>query len=289
MPDARDASALLAEAHVRRGGQAPSGVVLTDLTVLSRLLAATGPVTLPDGRQLDAGSSDALLQHGVYVEQPDPVAQDVFFAGAARAVVEALQGPEASAPALARTVAEQARAGRISVWSSQPAPQEDVEALGMSGDLLADPGSVAVLLNDSTGAKMQWFLATRADVVAGAAGGSTVRVELVSDAPAGDAAAALPDYVVGGAERLGLPRGGQRVQVAVVGPVGDGPAAWRVDGVAVPAAASVVDGRGAGALGVDVPPGARVVVEVDLAASDGLTGDDLVATPGVEVCAGTCP
>ncbi len=288
LPDARDAAALLAAAHVRRGGTAPSGVVLTDLTVLARLLEVTGPVALPDGRSLSADDSDDLLQSRVYAEQPDPAGQDAFFAGAARAVVEDVLRPGVDGVALVRTAVEVAQEGRLSAWSSDAAVQARVEELGVTGDRLADPTAVGVFLNDGTSAKMQFFLRSSVTVQATrTTSGSTVRVELASALPPGSAAG-LPDYVVGGYRSLGLERGAQRVQVAVVGPVGDGPSRWRVDGREAFAGSTVVDGRGAGALSVDVPPGATVVVEADLAGTAHRTGP-LVVTPGVSTCADACP
>ena len=225
----------------------------------------------------------------MYVEQADPVAQDAFFAGTARAVVQALQAPGLSGPALARTLVAQARAGRISVWSPQPEAQRDVEALGVSGERLADPTSVGVFLNDSTGAKMQYFLAAGSTWSPARRAGAPCGWSSSRARPPGRGPTRCPTTSSAGPSAWACPAAASASSSRSSGPTGDGPAAWRVDGVAVPAASTVVDGRGAGALGVDVAPGARVVVEVDLAASDGLTGADVVATPGTEVCTGTCP
>jgi len=280
VPDGALASQLLVAAHVRRGGMAPDAVVLTDLSVLTRLLDVTGPVTLADGTVLDAGSSDALLQHGVYVTEPDPLAQDAFFAATAVAVVTALSAPTIDAVGLGRALVAEAGDGKLLLYSPDADTQQLVLDLGMAGDLLSDPTSVGVFLNDGVGSKMQYFLDAEVSVAQGEGGRGLLRLDLRSTAVPG---APLPDYVAGRVAELGLERGGQRVQVLVEGPVGDGPSRWTVDGVPVLVGSGVIGGRGAGVLSVDLAPGQQVRVEVELSDGRGLHVDQLVTTPSVSV------
>ena len=238
-------------------------------------------MTLPDGTVLDAAGSDALLQHQVYVDEPDPTRQDAVFAAAAVGVVDALLAPTTDPVGLGRALLAEADARRVVLWSPDAATQDLVRASGTAGDLLADPADVGVFLNDATSSKMQWFLRSEASVVRRDDGTSVVRVDLTSTAPAGGAG--LPAYVTGSADELGLPPGGQRVQVMVHGPVGDGPSRWLVDGEEVLAGSGVVAGRGVGVRSVDVAPGRVVRVEVELAHVADLTADRLVTTPSVTV------
>ena len=281
VPDVPLASGLLAAAQVRRGGVEPDAVVLTDIGVLAGLLAVTGPVTTIDGTQLTAQNSDDLLQSGVYSMFPDPTNQDAFFADAAVAVMDRLLAPGVDARALMSALARDAAQGRVTLWSPDEATQADVVTAGLAGTWSSDPGEVGVFLNDGTGSKLQYFLRSEASVVpSDDAGGATVRLDLESTVPD---PAALPDYVVGGYERLGLQRGTQRVQVLVYGPVGDGPSAVVVDGRATPVGSGVVAGRGVGVLSVDVAPGQVVRVEVELADGAGVRSSSLVTTPSVVV------
>lgn len=261
VPDPMLASELLAEWHRLHSGTAPDAVVLMDMTLLSGLLAATGPVTLPDGQQLTADSSDDLLQHGVYEQIESPSAQDAYFAGAATALFGRLTDPATAPVAIARAFAAGAADGRLTLWSPDAATQALLGDVGLDGDLLTDPAAVGVFLNDATGAKMQYFLDSTVTTGRRTDGRSTVLVELASSATD---PATLPDYVAGGFQRLGLPRGTQRVQVAVYAPEGDGLAAWRVDGVGVGYGSVQVGGRSAGVHNVDIAPGQRVRLEVDL-------------------------
>jgi hypothetical protein len=229
---------------------------------------------------LDAASSGALLQHGVYVTEPDPLAQDTYFAATAVAVVDALSAPTTDAAALARALVAESGEGRLLLYSPDPETQQLVLDLGVAGDLLSDPASVGVFLNDGVGSKMQFFLDAEVSVRAAGDGRGLLRLDLTSTAVPG---APLPDYVAGPFAQLGLGPGGQRVQVMVHGPVGDGPSGWSVDGVPALAGSGVVAGRGAGVLSVDLAPGQRVRVEVELADGRGLTADRLVTTPSIRV------
>ena len=161
--------------------------------------------------------------------------------------------------------------------------QRLVVDVGMAGDLLSDPASVGVFLNDGVGSKMQYFLQSEASVVVGEDGRGSVRLDLRSTAVPG---APLPSYVTGSTASLGLAPGTQRIQVMVQGAVGDGPSRWSVDGVPVLAGSGVVEGRGVGVHSVDVPAGGSVRVEVELADGRGLTPARLVTTPSVTVLPG---
>ena len=277
IPDTTLAGPLLATFHERRTGQLPDAVVLLDLTVLSGLLTATGPVDLPDGSRVSADTANDLFQFGVYTQIEDPTAQDVFFAAAAGAIFTALTSPDTDPIALGRALAAAVQSDRLSVWSSADTTQRLVQDAALDGDLLADPSTVGVFLNDGTGAKLQYFLDAR---VSGPTPDGTIALELTSRVPD---PASLPDYVAGQFDQIGVERGTQRVQVAVYGAVGSGPTEWRVDGERTAIGSASVDGRGVGVRSADIAPGQTVRVEVDLA--DPPEGRDppwsLTVTPGI--------
>ncbi len=162
MPTTFSESASLARAWwAGRGGQAPDAVVSLDPLALRGLLAVTGPVDLPDGSML----TDDNLVERILVEpymRYDSDAQTAYL----QAVTDALFGRITDLPidafTWARALADPVTAGRIAVWSADPAVQTVVEGSmldGPSGRIAAaGDDAFAVLFNDATGGKMGTFL-----------------------------------------------------------------------------------------------------------------------------------
>jgi hypothetical protein len=158
---------------------------------LSYLLRATGPVTLPDGSALTASNAVDRLLSKVYLTQPDPDLQDLFFAGVARVIfrhaVDGSGDAEEMLEALTRAVEE----GRLLVWSSRSEEQALLAETSLAGALPRESGPspfVGVFLNDGTAAKMEYYLEHRVDVSSIACDGGgrqrlELRVTLTSRAP----------------------------------------------------------------------------------------------------------
>lgn len=269
----------------RTSGQQVDGVVATDPVLLADLLAVTGPIRTPDGRTVTAHQISALVQSDVYRMFPQPAAQDRFFAGTAAAAFATLTRYRGDPLALLRAAAAGVAQGRLLVWDARP----PVEA-GLTGTVLAGvPGGnaapdaqrplVAVYLNDATGSKMSWYLHRRATVDEGprATGGGrrlTVRLVLSSSAPR----SGLPPYVTGNGD-YGVPPGTMRVTVWVVGSGAGSVVGARVDGRPVASGSVRLHGRPVCSLGVDLAPGGRRVVQVDLVAPPGQGSPRLVLQP----------
>ena len=206
----------------RATGHSVDGVLSMDPVALSHLLAATGPVALPDGRQLTADNVVKVLLNDVYLTIQDPKAQDAFFDAAAKEVFGAVTAGKAEPTALTNALATSADERRLYVWSANPDEQKLVGETGLAGELIGSVGSspvVGVYLNDGSGAKMSYYLDTATTVtqtscLPDGAQELTVAVRLTSNAPAN--AATLPTYVTGGG--VYAPPGNVFTNVAVYAP-----------------------------------------------------------------------
>ena len=208
----------------RATGHAVDGVLSMDPVALSHLLTATGPVGLPNGKQLTADNAVKVLLNDVYLTIQDSKAQDAFFAASAKAVFDAVRAGVAEPTALAEALATSADERRLFVWSAKPDEQKLVSETGLAGELIGSVGSspvVGVYLNDGSGAKMSYYLDTattvsRTSCLPDGAQELTVAVRLTSNAPAN--AATLPTYVTGGG--VYAPPGNVFTNIAVYAPTG---------------------------------------------------------------------
>ncbi|WP_447643586.1 DUF4012 domain-containing protein [Nocardioides zeae] len=201
------------------------GVLAIDPVTLSYVLGAVGPIEVPGGPTLTSDNLVDELLHQVYLRFDDPAQQDAYFNAAAARTFEALSAgsgdPRAFVEALGRGVGE----GRVKLHSFDAAEQAVVAGTRIAGELRTDPADpdpqVGVYLNDTTGAKMSYFLRHEVHVAATSCARGQQRLSgrayLLSDAPAD--AAQLPDYVTG-AGAYGIEPGKQLVSVQIVGPVG---------------------------------------------------------------------
>ncbi|MDR5701484.1 DUF4012 domain-containing protein [Agromyces aerolatus] len=186
-------------------GSAPASVVAIDPVVLSYLLRATGPIDLPTGDQLTADNAVQLLLEDVYERYEDPAEQDLFFAAAAAAVLNAVSSGSAEPRALIDALIEAGSERRILIWNADPAEQDILAGTTLAGELPASQDgeqAFGVYLNDMTMSKMDSYLDVQ--IASGVEVCRTdglpqyeVEVTLTNTAP-GDAATSLPAYVLGG-------------------------------------------------------------------------------------------
>jgi hypothetical protein len=260
----------------------------TDPVSLSYLLKAVGPVTLPSGPPLTADTAVKRLLSDSYAEFPEPEQQDAFFAGAARAVFDALisqkKDPKETFGALARSIAER----RLLVWSAKPEEQAVIAGSVIDGVLPAEDGThptVGVFLNDGSGSKLSYYLTHSAQLAVGqcledGAVELKLKVELGSTAPD----KGLPNYVVG----MGLSGDPYtvRTNVMVYSPAGGSLVQTTVDGQETETGTGVDGERLVGVITVDLPPGKTKTIEVTLASAplSGASGSIVPVmrtTPGV--------
>lgn len=212
------ARALLAD----KEGVTVDGVVSVDPVALQSVLAATGPVMLPDGVTLDGTNAADVLLHDVYLRIADPREQDSYFAAAARGVFEELVDGVAEPAGVVEALAGAARDGRLRVWSADAGEQALLADTVLSGRLEGEREGVpevGVYFNDGTAAKLGYYLrySVRGDRIRCNADGTRVvslTVSMTSTAPPD--AAELPTSILG---EYGLVDPGVlRTNVLVYGP-----------------------------------------------------------------------
>jgi hypothetical protein len=284
------AAALLREMYRRRTGTTVDGVFSADPVALSYVLAATGPLTMPEGPALTSGNAVRLLLTEAYARTTslsDTVDKDAYFATAARTVFDALTrgvaDPRAAIGALARAAGER----RLLVWSADPAEEAELSGTVLEGALPVHDGTrpvVGVFLNDGTGAKLGYYLTHDASLeVTGCRTDGRrelrLRVTLGSTAPP----TGLPAYVLG----IGLAGDPYtvRTNVAVYSPAGGAVVDTRLDGAVVPTGAGRERRRGVAVVTVDLRPGQTRTIEASLLTESIPAGGRLTTslwlTPGV--------
>ncbi len=215
-------------------GNAIDGVLAVDPIALARILEATGPASLPDGRQIDAGNAAFLTLADFYARFPTGGARNDYLKEAVRAVYQKVAAGNADPQRLAERLGRAVLEGHVQVYSARAPEQAILTPLPISGSLprLRTP-YLQVVTQDAGGSKLDYYLRRKVTVssrttnelvdvglgspVAQAAG--VVEVQLTNTAPK----TGLPDYVVirgdlpPGAPRI---RGQQKVYLSVYLAVG---------------------------------------------------------------------
>lgn len=205
IPDFTFDGPLAREMYRSRTGVLVDGVITLDPVVLSYLLRATGPVTLPDGGSLSADNAVKMLLSDVYQRYQDPKVQDAFFAGATGAVFNAFLEGRGSTVSLFAGLATAADERRVLMWSADPAEQDILEGSSVAGELPTtdeDTARFGVYFNDGGGSKMSYYVKPDVSLAFdqcspdGQKGARqlSLRVRLTNTAPA-DAGTSLPAYV----------------------------------------------------------------------------------------------
>ena len=229
--DFTEAGPAIAQRWQDRFGQPVDGVIAVDAVMTENLLAATGPLTFgPFTATKDTVVSQLLSE--IYAAVPDPRAQDAVFSQAAGVLLSAAL-TKADPKDLVAALAESADQRRIRIWSAHEDEQKLLAASSLGGALPVDDTEthVGVLLNDTTGGKMDYYTDAALSVATGTCDGkptTQLRVTWTNDAPA-DAATSLPPYVTADGF-YGVPAGSTRTLVTVYGPEGATPSHIDRDG-----------------------------------------------------------
>ena len=277
-------TAQLASAFWKQRSSTPiDGVMSFDPVALSYLLKATGPITLPSGDVVTSDNAVPLFLNQVYYRYSDPKAQDAFFASAAASIFTAVQGGNFSAKSLLDSLSQSVNEHRLLFWSSDAAVEKLIAGTPLAGTLPVSNGTdtgVGVFFNDTTGAKMDYYLypsiAVTSDQCTASTPTLTSSVVLESKAPA-DAAKSLPAYI------LGIFYGGRTaVDVTLYGTVGGTMSDFKVDGQAVtPTYTGENLGRPAAKISVLLSPGQKLTVSYTMKGSAGKYGPLKVFTTGM--------
>jgi hypothetical protein len=267
-PEFPQAAPLAAEMWRLKHGEAVDGVISIDPVALSYLLEATGPITLATGDVLRSEDAVDLLLHDVYLRYTNPDVQDAVFASVADAVFSKVSSGDVDPVALVSALGRAAEERRILIWSSRADEQATLAGTTFEGSLPTtnDESTVfGVFLNDSTGAKMDYFLSlatTQGMAMCRDDGRPDYRTEvtLTSSAPAD--AASLPLTITGGGV-YGVAPGDVKTRVAVYGPPGTVPLRVLIDDQETQFQPEVVGGRAVAQVEVTLAPGQQVRITVD--------------------------
>jgi hypothetical protein len=207
------------------------GVVAIDPEVLAKLLAVTGPVTLPDGTELTSSNIVHELDVDVYERfNYDFVARKAFFVDAAQAVVHAVFARPLDTQALLNAFVQPVGQRRLLVYSDVPAEEAQIADFAIGGVLPETTRPfVDVILNNASATKLDGYLHESVDYQRAtcSAGPASVTITVTNDAPA----TGLPSYVTDGLSWTGphVP-GADRLVVGLYGTHGSEQDTATIDG-----------------------------------------------------------
>jgi hypothetical protein len=179
----------------RKTGQHLDGALSVDPTALSYLLGVTGPVTLPDGTQVDAGNVVSMTESTIYARFPNSERRKAYLVKIARAVsthiIHSHAGTSALVDAVGRAIGER----RVMVWSADPAVEAQLQQTAASGavPITKAPYASAWLTNEGAN-KLDYYVSASMRWARTGCGDTrhvTVTISLRNDAPA----SGLPPYV----------------------------------------------------------------------------------------------
>ena len=279
-PDFPTAAQLISAGWQRQFGVTPDVVVSVDPLALGRLLEVTGPVTLPDGEELNSGNVTSKLLNEAYFRFPQGGAEsDAYFAAASSAVFERVLSADYDVWEMARAVIDAANRGSLMMWSADPATQSLFDGTRLQGTLPdSNEGAtvVGVYFRDRSVSKIDYYLHTEAVVTTNACTPDTptytVEVRLRFDIPSD---LELPQYIDSTFYDF------YRTEVFLYGPVGAATTAVEVPeaGLATTTGPSVVDlGRPAEKFTVDLQNGQTALVRATFAGAPGEYGPTEVRT-----------
>ena len=263
------------------------GVLSVDPVALSYLLQGSAPIQ-SGAYSITAGNTVATLMNSVYVDIQDPDQQDATFRDIAKQVFDRVTTGSIPSDVLLQGLARSAREHRLYVHSFHPAEQASFHATEVSGELSSGSTTapqVGVYLNDTTGAKMSYYLRTDVDVhgLKCTSGVQTLTGRALLESLAPEDPAALPASVTGGG-LYGIPAGSQLVTVRLYAPAGGTVSDLELDGKPVSDVQVVEhDTRPVATLYVQLAPGQGSELTWRMTTSAGQVGDVQVGvTPGIE-------
>ena len=245
----------------RTQGAAPDAIIAIDPLVVRALIAATGPIGLPDGSALDADGFVQRLLIDPYL-QLDSDAQTEFQRGIVASVFSSLMA-RVDPVIWARALAEPLTEGRVSVWSAVPAEQESLNGTAVGGTLArleaAGSSGYGVFLNDATGGKMDSFLGVALSAETSCEGESVVRVTLTNTADAA-LVETYPTSMTGGG-LCGTGIGDIGTTVTVAAPAGSAFGGATGEEGRLPSVDVMADGHPSTTVRVNISPGQTESVE----------------------------
>lgn len=183
----------------QQSGTTVDGVLALDPVALSYILAAVGPVTLPDGEIISKDNVVEITESTAYLRYPtDQLARKHYLQTIAGGVVKKMTGPLNSPRDLLEGLGKAVREGRIALWSATDTEQKILEQTMLAHEIPDDAAPYAELVvNNLAGNKIDYYLRREIEYSADACNGptrnTTVTIRLKSVVPN----VPLPEYVAG--------------------------------------------------------------------------------------------
>lgn len=143
----------------KHSGEHIDGAIAVDPTALSYLLAVTGPVTLPDKSQVDAGNVVALTQSAVYAKFSNAEARAAYLLDVARSTSTRLLQARGSMTPLIDAGAHAVGERRLLIWSADPAIETRLEQTNAAGSIpVTTAPYVGLAVVNDAGNKLDYYL-----------------------------------------------------------------------------------------------------------------------------------
>lgn len=256
----------------QQSGMDVDGVIALDPIALSYILGATGPVTMPDGEVITKDNVVELTESTAYIRYPDDqAARKAYLQGIAIEVVKKLTGPLKSPQEVLRALGHGVSEHRVSVWSSSPDIQKQLEETPLANTIPDDRAPYAqFVVNNLGGNKMDYYLTRQIEYKAAACTAgtrkSTATIKLTNTLkdPSG-----LPDYVAG---KMGffpglassVPRGSMISSVRLLTTTGAQVVSVHVNGQPVQVIGSTERGHPSFEATMAIPPGETATLAFEL-------------------------
>lgn len=249
---------------LKASGQHVDGAITLDPTALSYLLAVTGPATLPDHTQVDAGNVVSLTQSTVYAKFGRDVAgRKAYLLAIAKAASTRIVDSHGSTSELVRAAGKALGERRLLIWSADPRVEADLMQTSAAGAIprTHTPFVGPVVIN-AGGNKLDYYLDRSLTWQrTGCGSASTVRatITVTNTAPA----TGLPAYVTERSDRHAYPvhRGDNRMDLEYFATEGSVMDSVTVDGQPGTARSGLERGHPVFIVDVEVPRGqSRTIV-----------------------------
>ncbi|WP_420178746.1 DUF4012 domain-containing protein [Paenarthrobacter sp. TA1.8] len=260
----------------KNSGEQLSGVLSLDPVALSFILEATGPVEITDpvvqriGSELPAqlNSSNVVqtLLSDAYAKIEEPKLQDIYFAGAAQEIFAGVSSGNTDPKKLMDAISRGVDDRRILLWSAETEEQAVIGKYPIAGLISGpsvSPTQFGVYFNDGTGAKMDYWVKRKVQIVKDCTRDGyrevAVRVVSTNTAPS-NAGSTLSPYVTG-AGAYGVPAGFVQTNIVAYGPAQSNVDTVVKDGVKIPFAAQRHSQRPVGTSTIRLAPGQSTTLD----------------------------
>jgi hypothetical protein len=297
-PDFPTSASTMQAIWERKTGKLVDGVISIDPIALAYVLAATGPVKVNSPELINL-AGDRLpvvlnsqnvvktLLSDVYAKIEQPELQDVYFAGVAKEIFDALSSGRSDAKALVQGLSRATAEGRVLIWSRSGGEESVLTKYRVGGSITGgsiSPSQFGVYFNDGTGAKMDYYVTRTVQLIKQCTqdGYAEVKVRVTSKniAPR-DAATSLPAYVTGGGA-FGVPAGTVQTNIVAYGPVQSNVEEAHIEGKKTGFASQRHAGRPVGTVTVRLAPGQSSTVEFTFGKIVQHTEPEVAVTPTVQ-------